>query len=192
MLIFHSLSYIAVLHTECLKSTATRLRFNEVMHCAAFPLKLLFYHISELFWCHINLSRASQMCRTGSTVGRCCRLGLFGNGERGSVLQGATGSVAGQPPLAVQPPRSARTGLQLENDSRTSNIRNLPLCAPASEIRTQHYVGTFWSSLGLPCDLVSSPGEGERCDQARMDKPACDQTILQHPRCWGCSEKPGQ
>ena len=86
ILIFHSLSYIAVLHTECLKSTATRLRFNEVMHCAAFPLKLLFYHISELFWCHINLSRASQMCRTGSTVGRGCRLGLFGNGERGSAL----------------------------------------------------------------------------------------------------------
>ena len=138
MLIFHSLSYIAVLHTECLKSTATRLRFNEVMHCAAFPLKLLFYHISELFWCHINLSRASQMCRTGSTVGRCCRLGLFGNGERGSVLQGATGSVAGQPPLAVQPPRSARTGLQLENDSRTSNIRNLPLrpCLGNQDITT--------------------------------------------------------
>ena len=31
MLIFHSLSYVAVLHTECFKSTVTRLRFNEVV-----------------------------------------------------------------------------------------------------------------------------------------------------------------
>ena len=43
MLIFHSLSYIAVLHTECLKSTATRLRFNEVVDCTAFPLNKLFF-----------------------------------------------------------------------------------------------------------------------------------------------------
>ena len=95
-------------------------------------------HLGAILVPYQLIQKFPQMCRTGSTVGRCCRLGLFGNGERGSVLQGATGSVAGQPPLAVQPPRSARTGLQLENDSRTSNIRNLPLrpCLGNQDITT--------------------------------------------------------
>ena len=113
------------------------------------------------------------MCRTGSTRGRCCRLGLFGNGERGRA------SAYGQPP------RSARTGLQLENDCRTSNIQTP---SAALEIRTEHHVWTFWPPLGLSCDIVSSPEEAETCDLARMNKTgdstACDQMILQHPR-WG-------
>ena len=58
----------------------------------------------------------------------------------------------------------------------------------ALEIRTEHYVWTLWSPLGLSCDIVSSPVEAETCDLGRMDKTggstACDQMILQHPR-WG-------
>ena len=140
-------------------------------------------HLGAILVPYQLIQKFPQMCRTGSTVGRCCRLGLFGNGERGSVS--ATGSVAGQPPLAVQPPRSARTGLQLENDCRTSNIQTP---SAALEIRTEHHVWTFWSPLGLSCDIVSSPEEAETCDLARMNKTgdstACDQMILQHPR-WG-------
>ena len=60
----------------------------EMVDCAAFLLKP--FLITELHFRAIlvpyQLIQRFEMCRTGSTVGRCCRLGLFGNGERGSAL----------------------------------------------------------------------------------------------------------
>ena len=153
--------------------------------------QVVFHHIWELFWCHINLSRSFLRCAVLARLsGGAAALGCLVTGSVAVlVLRGAWQGNRLWPYSHPAP-------LVQVSSWRTTPVRatsEIYHCAPASEIRTsQHYVWTFWSSLGLPCDLVSSPGEGERCDQARMDKPACDQTILQHPCCWGCSEKPGQ
>ena len=118
-------------------------RFNEVVDCAAFLLKLFVFTELRLGailvpYQHIQrFGQGAQMCRTGSTGGRCCRLWLFGNGERGRAT--AYG----------QPPRSTRTGLQLENHCRTSNIRNLPLRCLGNQDTTLclDFLGFLWAAL---------------------------------------------
>ena len=87
MLIFHSLSYVAVLHTECLKSTVTRLRWWIVLPFFSSSFLSLCY-----IWCHINLSRGLRCAVLARLSGGAAALGCLVTGSVAvcyKVLRGA-------------------------------------------------------------------------------------------------------
>ena len=125
-MLFHSLSYKAMLPTEWLNHTVPRSRFYEVVDCAPFLLKL--FVITELHFGGL-ISTHIQSCLLRYAV--LARLS-GGAAALGSLVTGSVEAAWHRANAYGRTARSTRTGLQLENDCPTSNIGSLPLRPAAS------------------------------------------------------------